>query len=361
MKVPFLDLSKMDDSLKEELQKAFKSSLDSGIFSGGKEVQSFIENLKKQLGEGYLQPLGNGTDALELALRALDIQPEDEVIVPSLTWVSTAEVVHLLGAKPIFCDTDNQGLISTNWVDLVTPKTRAIMPVHLYGKMVDMAPMCGTASKLGLAVVEDAAQSFGASQGGKASGTWGDVGAFSFYPTKNLGALGEAGACFTKSQDLAERISLFSNHGQIRRDEHLSWGRNARIDTIQASFLNVFLARFESFQKRRKTLAKNYLEALEGYEGLLLPGGVLEEDHNAHLFVIQTTRRDELKEYLHLQGIGTAIHYPKILPDLISFQAKGDFSISRKITETCLSLPLNPNMSDSDQAYVIEKIQAFFK
>lgn len=361
MKVPFLDLSKISDSLKKELQVAFQASLDAGVFSGGKEVEFLTQNLKKNLGTGHLIPLGNGTDALELALRVLGIKPGDEVIVPSLTWVSTAEVVKIVGAKPVFCDTDESGLISESWVDLVTPRTKAIMPVHLFGKMVDMEPLCNSARKLGLAIMEDSAQSFGAIQKGRASGTWGDVGAFSFYPTKNLGALGEAGACFTENPALAEKIALYSNHGQAARDQHVSLGRNARIDSLQAGFLNVFLNHFEAFQQTRKSQAKIYFEALKQIDDLILPEGILDLDHNAHLFVVRTNRRDELKEYLINQGIGTAIHYPKILPDLRPFRENGDFSISRRITQTCLSLPLNPYLSKDEQEYVIENIQNFFK
>lgn len=361
MKVPFLDLKRMDDSLKLALQEAFSQNLDDGVFSGGKQVDLFCEKLQNYLGKGEVIPLGNGTDALELALRALEIKSGDEVIVPALTWVSTAEAVKLLGAKPIFCDTDQNGLISRNWVDLVNEKTKAVIPVHLYGKMVEMETLCDSARKMGLAIVEDSAQSFGAIQNDRASGTWGDVGAFSFYPTKNLGALGEAGACFTKDHVLAERISLFSNHGQTFRDHHLSVGRNARMDSIQASFLNVFLNYFEEFQKRRKSQSRSYLEGLSDIDGLELPEGILKADHNAHLFVIQTKSRDELKEFLQTQEIRTAIHYPQIVPDMLPFSSEGDFQVSRTITQTCISLPLNPFLTSSEQDYVIEKVQTFFK
>lgn len=361
MKVPFLDLKKMDDSLKSELQIAFGKALDEGVFSGGNPVNSLVENLKQFLGAGHLIPLGNGTDALELALRALAIEPGDEVIVPALTWVSTAEVIKLLGAVPVFVDTDSDGLISSEWVNLVNQKTKAVIPVHLYGKMVDMEALCKEAKNRNLFVIEDAAQAFGASQKGKAAGTWGEVGAFSFYPTKNLGALGEAGACFTKDEGLARMITLFANHGQIKRDEHLILGRNARMDTLQAIFLNVLLKYFNEFQATRKAQAKKYLDVLSEIEEIVLPKEILRENHNAHLFVIQIERRDELKEYLDLKGIGTAIHYPEILPDMLPFACEGQFENARKISQNCLSLPLNPYLSPIEQEQVLGSIVSFFK
>lgn len=360
MKVPFLDLKLIHTALKGELLTAFTESLDAGVFSGGDEVQAFCSAFQRRLDAGTVIPLGNGTDALELALRALDIRPGDEVIVPALTWVSTAEVVKMLGATPVFSDTDDQGLISADWINLVTENTRAVIPVHLYGQMVDMALLCKSAQSFGLAVVEDVAQSFGASQNGKAAGTWGEVGAFSFYPTKNLGALGEAGACFAKDEKLANKIALFANHGQIRRDEHLSLGRNARMDSIQAAFLNVFLKHFDEFQVKRKEQAKRYLEAFEEIEELILPKGILGENHNAHLFVIQCERRDELKEFLSAKGIGTAIHYPAILPDMLPFDTVGDFHKAQQISKSCLSLPLNPYLSSPQQDLVMTCVCQFF-
>lgn len=350
----------MHKAQKEKLSFAFGKVLDEGLFSGGAAVTEFQGELESWLEVKHAIGLGNGTDALELALKALGIGVGDEVIVPALTWVSTAEVVKLVGAEPIFADTDENGLISRNWTGLCTEKTRAIIPVHLYGKMVPMEALVQEAKKRNLYVVEDAAQSFGAVQNGKASGTWGDIGALSFYPTKNLAALGEAGACVTNDSKLMGLISLLSNHGQPKRDDHELAGRNARIDSLQASFLSAQLSFFSEFQVRRKELAEAYLEALKDIQELTLPEDILSKDHNAHLFVIKTKRRNELMKYLEGEGIGTAIHYPKILPDLEPFKSEGSFAVARKITETCLSLPLNPYLSDKEIEYVTDCIRRFF-
>lgn len=360
MKIPFLDLSRMGENLKERLKNRFSEVLESGVFSGGKEVEQFEKSVSSFLNSSFSIPCANGTDALELALRALNIGPGDEVIVPAMTWVSTAEVVVLVGAKPVFWDTDMDGLLRKDWQKVITSKTKAVIPVHLYGKMVDMKDLTEKAKSRGLYVIEDAAQAFGAFQNGKAAGTWSDVGCLSFYPTKNLGALGEAGMCLTQDLHLADQIRMLLNHGQPVRDQHEVVGRNSRIDSMQAAFLNVLLEDFESNQQKRKAIAMRYLEAFSGIKGLSLPNGILDSDHNAHLFIIQTERRDELKTFLAEKGIGTAIHYPMILPDMKPFQCAGDFCNSRKLSENGLSLPMNPYLQKVEVESIIELILKFF-
>ena len=360
MKIPFLDLKRMDSALKNSLKSKFELMLDNGIFSGGVEVQALESHISTYLNSPFSISCANGTDALELALRALEIGSGDEVIVPALTWVSTAEVVVIVGAKPVFWDTDTDGLLATDWEKAITSKTKAVMPVHLYGKMVGMEVLMAQAKKHKLYVIEDGAQSFGAFQVGKAAGTFGDVGCLSFYPTKNLGALGEAGMCLTNSVELNSRIQMLLNHGQLVRDEHELVGRNSRIDSLQAGFLNVFLERFNSFQTFRKRFAKMYIEGLTGIEELQLPSGILEEDHNAHLFVIQTARRNELKRFLLEKGIGTAVHYPNILPDSKPFRYGGDFQNARNLSQRGLSLPLNPWMNEREIECIVKTIKEFF-
>jgi UDP-2-acetamido-2-deoxy-ribo-hexuluronate aminotransferase len=350
----------MEESLKNRLKERFSSVLDAGIFSGGKEVKAFEQAVSDFLKSKFSIPCANGTDALELALRALGIGPGDEVIVPAMTWVSTAEAVVMVGATPVFWDTDENGLILQDWEKAVNPKTKALIPVHLYGKMPEMPPLIQKAKSLGLFVIEDAAQGFGSFQQGKAAGTWGDVGCLSFYPTKNLGALGEAGMCLTQDAELANKIRLLLNHGQPIRDRHELIGRNSRIDTLQAAFLNVMLEDFEKNQERRKAMAARYLEAFSGIEHVKLPQGIREADHNAHLFVIQTEKRDELRDFLGSKGIGTAIHYPVILPDLMPFAVKGDFENARKLASAGLSLPLNPYLTVLEVDLICESTRAFF-
>lgn len=361
MEIPFLDLKRFDIGLKNQLKAKFEVMLDAGIFSGGGEVSELECKIQNKLNSRSAIACANGTDALELALRALEIGPGDEVIVPALTWVSTAEAVEMVGARPIFWDTDQAGLLASDWDQVITVKTKAVIPVHLYGKMVDMTLLTEKAKTNSIFVIEDAAQSFGAIQNTKAAGTWGDVGCISFYPTKNLGALGEAGMCLSQDIKLADRIRLLLNHGQPKRDVHLSIGRNSRIDTLQAGFLNIMLNWFDEFQNKRKMLAANYLEKLVCIEELELPSGMQESDHNAHLFVIQTSQRNELRDFLQTKGIGTAIHYPMILPEMKLFHSKGDFSNASKLSNQGLSLPLNPYLLESEQEFIIESIHAFFK
>jgi len=361
MNIPFLDLSRMEEPLKRRLKDRFSELLDAGVFSGGKEVQVFELTVSEFLKSKSSISCANGTDALELALRALGIGLGDEVIVPAMTWVSTAEAVVMVGAKPIFWDTDQQGLLRSDWEKAVTPKTKAVIPVHLYGKMVEMDSLMEKANALQLKVIEDAAQAFGAFQEGKAAGTFGDVGCMSFYPTKNLGALGEAGMCLTQNSQLAEKIRLLLNHGQPIRDQHESVGRNSRIDTLQAAFLTVMLEDFEKNQATRKEIAKSYLEAFDGISELILPKAILESDHNAHLFVVQTNQREKLNGFLASKGITTAIHYPAILPDMKPFFSKGEFHNARNLAYQGLSLPLNPYLKQEEIDRIIYVVQQFFK
>lgn len=350
----------MDEELKDALKSKFSEMLDKGIFSGGDEVNLLESQISTYLKSPFSIACANGTDALELALRALEIGPGDEVIVPATTWVSTAEIVVMVGATPVFWDTDTDGLLASDWEKAVSSKTKAVIPVHLYGKMVEMESLLQKAKKHKLFVIEDGAQSFGSFQNKKGAGTFGDVGCLSFYPTKNLGALGEAGMCLTNSAELNKRIRLLLNHGQLDRDEHELVGRNSRIDSVQAGFLNAIFEKFEFFQVQRKNFANMYLEGLIGIDGLQLPTSILEEDHNAHLLVIQTVRRDELKLFLMDKGIGTAIHYPHILPDMKPFRSDGNFSNARKLSKQVLSLPLNPWMKEGEIEYIVKVIRDFF-
>lgn len=361
MKVPFLDLRRIDEELKNALKSKFSDMLDKGIFSGGDEVTSLESTISNYLKSPFAIACANGTDALELALRALEIGPGDEVIVPAMTWVSTAEVVVIVGATPVFWDTDKDGLLAPDWEKAITSKTKAVIPVHLYGKMVDMARVMEIAANHKLYVIEDGAQSFGSFQRGEAAGTFGDIGCLSFYPTKNFGALGEAGMCLTTNQKLNNRIRLLLNHGQVVRDEHVLVGRNSRIDSMQAGFLNVFFDQFSIFQALRKKYAEMYLDGLSGIKGLELPQDISEDDHNVHLFVIQLDHRDEMKSWLMEKGVGTAIHYPIILPDIKPFRSEGNFTNARKLSQEGLSLPLNPWMREEEINFVISKILNFFK
>ncbi len=360
--IPFLDLGRMPKQVQHTLYSSFKSFVQKGVFSGGDPVNHLQESLQVWLKHPHIIPCANGTDALEIALRTIDIQPEDEVIVPAMTWVSTAEAVKLLGAKVKLIDVDRHGLMDLEQLEkLINEKTKAVIPVHLYGKMVKMDKLRSISENKNIKVIEDAAQAFGASYLGKAAGTWGDIGCYSFYPSKNLGALGEAGALATADADLAKKIQCLTNHGQLIRDEHLMVGRNSKIDTIQAGFLNVLLQYFEQWQIKRKELSEYYLNSLSGIEGLVLPEGVLEDSHNLHLFVIQTPLRDQLREHLTASGIGTAIHYPQSLDAIQPYRDKNEFPMANKLSKEALSIPLNPFLKKHEAKIICKAIRSFFK
>ncbi|WP_200979431.1 DegT/DnrJ/EryC1/StrS aminotransferase family protein [Echinicola sp. 20G] len=361
IRIPFLDLADMHADLADELKAKFNKMLQKGIFSGGEEVDLLESSLKDFLKVPHAIACANGTDAMELALRVLEIGPGDEVIVPALTWVSTAEVVKMVGAEPVFCDVDQYGLLDLNVLEQqITEKTKAVMPVHLYGKMVDMKRLIQITQPLGIKVVEDAAQAFGAFQEGNSAGVFGEMGCFSFYPTKNMGALGEAGLVITSDDALANKIRLMLTHGQSKRDVHELVGRNSRIDSLQAGFLNVKMEYFLAWQQKRKQLAGIYLEHLQHLKGITVPDGILKDDHNAHIFAIRSEERDALKQYLEKQGIGTAIHYPKAVSATKPFEGDGDFPMANKIAQTTLSLPLHPYLGEKEVRQVCEAVQAFF-
>lgn len=359
--IPFLELAPMHRDLADELKAKFAALLEKGLFSGGEEVEVLASSMQEFLKVPYAIPCANGTDALELALRALEVGPGDEVIVPALTWVSTAEVVKMVGANLVFCDVDADGLMDLTLLpSVISPNTKAVIPVHLYGKMMDMKSLAAIAQKTGIKVIEDAAQAFGAFQGGKSAGAYGDIGCFSFYPTKNLGALGEAGMLTSHDGGLSERLRLLLNHGQPQRDVHELIGRNSRIDTLQAAFLNVKLSYFTPWQQRRKALAKLYLDHLQHLKGIKVPSSILQENHNAHLFTNQTNQRDALKECLSKKGIGTAIHYPLPVPAMKPFGEIDAFPVAARIGKTTLSLPLHPYLREDEVRYVCEEVQRFF-
>lgn len=359
--IPFLELATLHQSILGDLQNKFIEVLQGGVFSAGKEILLFEQNIKRYLAVPCAIPCSNGTDALEMALKALKIGHGDEVMLPALTWVSTAEAVVNMGAKPVFCDVDQNGLLDiTEAENLMHPKIRAIIPVHLYGQMLNMEKMMTLAQKYGVRVVEDAAQAFGSIQNRQSAGSFGDIGCFSFYPTKNLGALGEAGLLTTKDTLLEKELRLILNHGQLDRDIHERVGRNSKMDTLQAAILNIKLRHFNQWQHTRKKLAKLYLEHLREIQDITLPLGILNDDHNSHLFTIRVAQRDTLKTYLENQGIGTAIHYPNILPQTPAFADNGFFPMAELISRTTLSLPLHAHLLEDEVVFICKKIKAFF-
>ena len=365
MKVNFIDLELLHRPIRKELDSAIKQVIDQSAFVKSKYVENFEKEFSEYLGVEYVLSCGNGTDALEIALKTLGVGEGDEVLVPAMSWISTSEVVITAGAKPIFVDIDE----STYCIDLkkiqdkINDKTKAIIPVHLYGRPVEMNSLMKIAKMHDLKVIEDCAQAHGATTGGKKVGSFGDAATFSFFPTKNLGAFGDAGAVVFKENDHFEKAKRLANHGQLKRHVHIDHGRNSRMDGLQAAVLSVKLKSLDSWNLQRNKLARLYHLKLKEVAFINLPE-ILENDlHVYHLFVIRSKERDKLKLFLEKCGVQTLIHYPKSLP----FQAcysqyeykKNDFSVSYEYQETILSLPFYPGMTEREVDYVCDNIKNF--
>ena len=310
--------------------------------------------------------VSNGLDALHLSLKALGIGKGDEVIVPSNTYIATVLAVSYVGAKPVFVEPniETYNIDFSKIEEAVTPNTKAIMPVHLYGQACEMQPIMDIAKKYNLFVIEDNAQSQGATYKEKITGSWGDINGTSFYPGKNLGAIGDAGAVTTNDENLAEKVKILRNYGSQKKYYNEFIGHNMRLDELQASFLSVKLKYLKEWTLKRQEIGAWYDEALKEIEGLILPKIAEGATHVYHLYVIRTKKRDELQSYLNEKGIGTLIHYP-IPPHLQeAYESlglkKGDFPIAEELAETCLSLPVWPGMGVEHVELISENIKAFF-
>jgi dTDP-4-amino-4,6-dideoxygalactose transaminase len=363
MKVPFLDLGAAYRELQTEIDAAVARSLTSGYYIGGPEVEAFESEFATYCGAAHAVGVANGLDALHLALRAMDVGPGDEVIVPSNTYIATWLAVSQCGATPVPVEPDIHtyniaaGLIEA----AITRRTKVILPVHLYGQPADMDPVLAIARKHGLRVLEDAAQAHGARHNGKRLGAHGDVVAWSFYPGKNLGAMGDGGAVTTNDAKLADRISVLRNYGSRVKYVNEVKGYNSRLDPLQAAILRVKLAHLDEWNARRSAIAVLYQQGLTG-ASLAIPVVPDWAEPAWHLYVVQHPKRDALQKKLTEAGIGTLIHYP-IPPHLQSAYAdhaydQGSFPISEKIHNEVLSLPIGPSMSLSDAEQVIQAVRS---
>ncbi|MGB1050408.1 MAG: DegT/DnrJ/EryC1/StrS family aminotransferase [Chitinophagales bacterium] len=364
--VPFLNLNAQHEAIRPKLNEAFQRVLDSGWYINGKEVDQFEKDWASYLGCDFSIGVSNGLDGLELCLRALDIGPGDEVIVPANTYVASALAVTHVGATPVFvdCDPDFYLIDGANVQEAITERTRAIMPVHLYGQAVNMTAITEIAKSNSLYVIEDNAQAHGSTWMSKRTGSLGDVNATSFYPGKNLGALGDAGAVSTNSEKLAERVRVLKNYGSQKKYYNEVVGYNKRLDELQAAFLRVKLEALGGWTKKRQGLAAHYDKMLNGVGDLILPTTQPGASHVYHLYVIQSSARNELQQYLSRHKIGTLIHYP-VPPYLQQCYSslnlsKNDFPISHKLSNTLLSIPLWPGMTRAQQEYVVDTIKNFF-
>lgn len=364
IKVPFVSFKPMERELDEQLRSAFERVYTRSWYIGGIEDENFEKDFAQFCNVKYCVGTGNGLDALMLSLKALGVGSGDEVIVPSNTFIATALAVTYVGATPVFVEPNiNTFNIDVNKIEeKITPKTKAIMPVHLYGQPCDMDKIMDIAKKHNLYVVEDSAQAHGALYKGKRVGSFGDAAGFSFYPGKNLGALGDAGAVVTNNNELAEKIRAFGNYGSDYKYHHIYKGNNSRLDEMQAAFLSIKLSCLDRMNEERRKIAKKYLDRIDNP---LVKLPVVEEFAQPvwHIFAVRCDKRNEFEKYLCDNGIGTNKHYPipmhlqECYKDL-GYQ-QGDFPIAEEISKTELSLPMFYGMSDEQVEYVITKINEF--
>lgn len=318
------------------------------------------------LGTGNCIATGNGTDALFLALRAIGVSREDEVITPAFSWISSSETISLCGARPVFTDVDpTTYCLDPHLIEQqVTPRTKAVIAVHLYGHSANLEEIQRICHKYHLFLIEDCAQAHLTTFNGRPVGTFGHVGCFSFYPTKNLGALGDAGCVVTDDDGLATTIRRLGNHGALQKDDHLMEGINSRMDTVQAAVLLAKLPFLKKWNASRQQNAARYCERLGRMRQITVPVVEPRNRHTFHLFVIQAQRRDQLKDYLASQGIETMIHYPSALPNLPAYARFGfrpsDFPVASRLQDDVLSLPVFPGLTTDELDHVCDKIEDFY-
>jgi dTDP-3-amino-3,4,6-trideoxy-alpha-D-glucose transaminase len=362
--VPLVRLDAHDPELLEELLETVASVAGRAAFTLGEEVHAFEEEFASWCGARHAVGVSSGTDALVLALRVLGIGPGDEVIVPSNSFIASAEAVALAGARPVLVDVDEaSGLLTAEIVERsIGTATRCVIPVHLYGATVNMAPLVALAREAGIAVVEDACQAHGAELLGGRAGTLGDLGCFSFYPTKNLGGWGDGGAVVTSDDELAERLTLLRSHGESprHRNRHRVCGTTARLDGLQAAVLRVKLRRLEGWNETRRNLAAALTDAL-GESQLELPSVRDGGDHVFHLYVVQTDWRDELRVHLADLGIASAVHYPVPIHSTEAFRDLATpplRAVERRAGRIC-SLPFHPSLTPAEIDYVADAVRSF--
>lgn len=367
MKVPFIDLTAQYKSIQQEIDVVVADVMASGYYIKHKYVDKFEKAFAQQLNMANCIGVGNGTDALLLSLKALDIKSGDEVLTPALSWISTAEVISQLGAKPVFVDVDPDyftiDLVKAKQV--VNSKTKAIIAVHLYGQPYDLHALRDFCKKHKLFLIEDCAQAHFSAFAESLAGTVGDVAAFSFYPTKNLGAMGDAGCVVSNNQVLADKVRRLANHGGLTKNEHLFEGMNSRLDELQAAILSVKLKYIDQWNSARINHAEQYFSELSTVNEVQLPKKLPNAKHTYHQFVIRAKHRNALQQYLFQKEIVTDIHYPLALPFEPAYNylehSDRDFPISYKLQNEILSLPIYPELQHDQINYVCESIKEFYR
>jgi dTDP-4-amino-4,6-dideoxygalactose transaminase len=364
-KIPITRLDQADPELLEELLEVVSRVAHKGAFTMGAELEAFEAEFAAYCETEHSVGVSSGTEAIVLALKALGIGAGDEVIVPANSFIATAEGVSLAGAtpRPVDVDPHTHLLTAEAVAGAIGPRTRAVIPVHLMGSTVDMRPLMEVAIAAGLRVVEDCAQAHGARYGGQRVGTFGDIGCFSMYPTKNLGAWGDAGAIVTADADLADRVTLLRSHGEQPRYHHQMVGTTARLDALQAALLRVKLERLEGWNDDRRRLGAMLREGLADTSLELPAPSSADSDHVYHLFIARTKRREELRAFLDERGVSTAVHYPIPIHRTGAYAelglGEGSLPVAERLAEEICTLPLFPTMSDGDVERIIEAINDF--
>lgn len=362
--VPFVDLKAQYESIKREVDAAIAGVIENTTFILGPQVAAFEKSFAEYIGGAYCIGVNSGTAALQLALMACEISAGDEVIVPSFTFFATAEAVSVLGAKPVFVDIDpvSYTITASAIENAITPRTRAIIPVHLYGQAVDLDPILALAKRHNLRVIEDAAQAHGSEYKGRRVGALGDLGCFSFYPSKNLGAYGEAGGIVTNNEELAARLRLLRDHGSTSKYAHAIVGYNFRLEGIQGAVLNVKLPHLDDWNNKRRERAAMYNEVLR-HSGLGLPQEMEYRRHVYHVYAVQADDRDGLQKRLADRGIQTGVHYPipiHLQPAYapLGYQA-GDLPVTESLAARVLSLPMYAELTPEQQGCIAHAVAQY--
>ena len=366
MSVPFLDLTLQYRSIRTEIDEAIQRVVTSQGFVMGPEVQGLEGEIAAYVGVPHAVGVASGTDAILLPLRALDPRPGDEVVIPAFTFFATAGAVWNAGFKPVFCDVDPASFnVTAETLDAAwTARTRAAVPVHLYGQMAPMDEIRALASRRGAFVLEDAAQAIGASQGGAMAGSAGDAGAFSFFPTKNLGGFGDGGIITTTDDGLAEKVAKLRVHGGKQMYHHEMVGTNSRLDALQAAVLRVKLKHLDRWTRLRRRNAALYDEVLAGVEGVRTPVALPQQLHVYNQYTVRVDRRDELRAFLTERGIGNGLYYPLGLHLQACFSSlggrEGDLPNTERLTREVVSLPIFPELTEGQIMEVAESIRSFY-
>lgn len=362
MKVPFSTMDRMHGAIRAEMLDRFAEMYDKGWFIGGEECAAFEREFAAYNGSKYCVGVATGLDALYLSLKALGIGAGDEVLVPSNTFIATALAVSYTGARPVLVEPDEAtcNMCGRGLEEALSDKTRAVIPVHLYGQTAEMDEVTAFAKKHGLYVIEDSAQAHGALYKSKKAGTFGDVGCFSFYPGKNLGALGDSGAVITDNEALAQKIRSLGNYGSTEKYHHKYLGTNSRLDEVQAGLLRIKLRHLDEYNAERNETAKRYLLEIKN-PMLRLPVIGADRTHIWHIFPVFCDERDRLREYLADRGIGTVCHYPIAICDQECYAGYGlpKQPLARKIAASELSIPMFIGMTDEEISYVIDALNEF--